>query len=582
MAKPKLLNNTDTATFPDITWPTIETHYRETQRNWTWRPEYEGTLEMKLYYAGAGSEKVFEKRFSTKLDVTQQKTGKRSYDCDWNRPNLETTILSFILDKSKQLRLVTRDALSDEQFEQVESRMVDSVAIVTEMPQLSEIYRQGQAARIAARRQTAAQAEQQNINDEAARVEQKRKAEEKRQRDEQEARQKEIERRRTEVLDKVRIPLRKFESDAMYAICTRVSRKSDYELPRQNVEERVKHLFDTDDNLAHRPLFKTSNGAWADFVRTKLGEGFYNKLKNVENDLDEFYLTVLEEVQRQTGEKGEVTEEVYHQAICNKFTLDEVTNLLERERDVYTELLKRFNTILGKGPIDYRRALESLKDRIRFTGEFITATSPDVPEFSPKDETENDKAAFEEAKRSIQDKFQKYLKSNAKYLVVPAGDVESYDRSEVLVIRTSDDQKDAHALAGSCGTLQYCGYSSEDKQVSFSYITGKPTKLPFSCSVSRKTLKKAQKLEQKYGNIGDAAQAIIQEAAERSTSSVEDKDLTATQKKIKEFHPYLEEQMEFRQGFFQGMKSRFEEIYAKHAKKPQERTAPPTPAQAAS
>ncbi len=542
--KPTLVARTESLLLEGMEWPIVQLDYREKKR--TWRQRYDGSLSLRVSHAYRGNQ--YDNTFVWAEEIT---FAKLHGDFSKDRELVDAQIVEYVLNVTEELRLVTDSHLTAEQFDEFERQFFNRIAVVTERPRIAKAYGDVKEKRL--NRENA---------QEQGRLKELQEKEDERLRLEESDRQRQIDRRRDRLSHTIKDSLKSFELDAMYSISREVSKKLDYNLPKSRIEERVRQLFDPDDNMAHRPLFKSTNrGEWAVFMQKTLGEGFYHKLSNLEQDLDDFYLSVFEAVQDKVGEDGKVTEEMYNSAMCENASLDEVLDLIERERDINVDLLTRLGKIVDQRPVNYRKVVEHLSTLMSFKGCLFTAVKPAVPGFDFNYSIGNDPEEFREVCAQIEDDLQEYFKDNDKKLRVPTeGRIDTKDG----VIIVSPDNPNEHLSQGSYGKVMNYQNRNHDPYVKFTFLTGKSVKLPYGTNPYGNSLKKAEPIDKAYSSMKDAASAVLETAISLSIKATTDTTLTETQQKITEYHPYRDEQVRFTEGFYQGMKERFEQMFERH------------------
>ncbi len=358
--------------------------------------------------------------------------------------------------------------------------------------------------------------------------------------------------------------LMKLEFDSMYGIAIDASRSLEYELSRKSVVDRVRALFDPDDNLLFRPLFKpAAKGEWARFVQEQLGDGLYFKLRNVEDDLDHFYAAIIDRISSVLPEEVKVARENYDEAIRTSFKLEEVLKLFERERDANTLILEKFQDLLGKGVVDYEQALEYVGSHLRFSGGLLTAVSPEVREFSmPALDKVKDKEQFDQEVRKIGLALASYLVDNNDSLRVPST-AKITVAKDLPVMCISHAKDTIYAQTGSYGKMFVTAtkHAPEYDAVGFEMVTGKKIKLPFKAKVSLNNLVAAAPLTGRYNSIENACVEILNEALTKACATATNPKLDSIQQKIRGYHPYLSQERTFIDAFYDGMKRRFDGIF---------------------
>jgi hypothetical protein len=465
---------------------------------------------------------------------------------------LDDLIIENTFNASGQLNLIIKPYTTDADYLQLEQTIFEQVALAAERPEIALKYHDAKDAK-----------ELRRLEDLRSRQQQKSTEEEKQKDKEKLQREKEMAERMKSVAEKLKGTLVDYESSAMYSLAVLASKGLDYEIPKERIKNRVEHLFNPDDNLLDRPLFGNGEkGTWARFVKEVLGDGFYSKLHNLESDMDEFYIAVWENVQKKVTDESQLTEEQYESAICETFNLKDVLSLLERERDIYITLLKRFQEILVRDPVDYTKVLDDMKKRLMPTGEFFTSRINEPNRFEYDYSTKNDREAFNAIRGKLTQDFASYLQKNASMVAVVGDSFGNSIRNNMAVILLKDSG-DGKLKAGSCGTIREDGYNY-DTYVTFSYVIGSPEMRNVKLKLKEYTLAVAQTVEEKYGNFSNAADFIVSKACQKSIEVVKDNYLVKRQEIIRSFHPYLDEQLKFRERFYELMVERFKGMYEMH------------------
>lgn len=510
----------------------ISIHYTEREE---WRfslspRRYVGNLEIKLDIHTDGYNRVF----THQVDVTPGKAGKETLA---DKRRLENTVIDFLLEDTEKVKPAIEARLDKERFSRAEHTILTRVAEVMELPRIMERYDDRKKDRMT----LLLQPEQPVVRQQ---------------------------RKKTMSRSAVEKAVTRYETAAMYGIAVEASERLDYNLTEKTINQRVKALFDPDDNLQYKPLFSNGSiqrGSWANFVKGLLGDGFYNKLCNVEGDLDKFYLAVLDKTNELTAD-GELSPKLYRRAIREAAPFEGIVALLERERDAELELLTRLQCIMAKG--NFPRALEHLKARLQFTGGYFTAVSAGILPFNCPYTTSDNITEFKAIVVRIKSDLVEYFSGNDNQLIVPTEErtVEKQGEHFIAVAPFPDDEEIAVGSYGQWDShhrISFLDHPYQEPYLRFQFITGKGINCQFDPTRKRlKTLRKAVSIIDKYGKIPIAVERIVDDALGSSLLLVEDNSLKAAQQQIAAFHPYLDQQIAFTTSFYQGMKTRFERIYA--------------------
>lgn len=514
----------------------VDLNYLEEKR--FWRQKYDAGLRVAVR---CGDPENLESRvFYEEFDITNfklEKTVEIGNDHELN-------IFKYLDHIVRTVRLMTKDMISDDNFLTVEQEIVRNVAIVTERPRIAEDYCsvKGDLRKLLG--------EEERVKKDAAKKK------------EEERKERELNARRSKIAGKVKEHVLEIETGAMYQLSVNASRKLDYNITRDRVERRVKALFHNDENLSFRPVAKQfESGTWKSFISETLGEGFYNKLKNIEHDLDNFYIAILEKVQSLVNCESEVTKEVYEQTICETFTLEQVMDLFERERDVYMDLLTRFKDISERECGDYNETLKGVEKGLGFYEDFLIPINGSVLEFKLDFNINDTRVAYEGAILRVKKELEEYLKSNSQSLRVFSDDQDYFKKGdEILKIR---DDSDTKASNRSYGVIEKMN-SNGDPDVNFSYVPGRMQQELFKINyTSVANLRRLLNLEKAFGSLAIAVDYIVDEVSKKSVSSTQTTRFKKQAKKVRKYHPYLNEQLEFRQKFYELMTERFKGMYAR-------------------
>jgi len=518
----------------EVDHPDIKLRYDEGDPNKWLKRNRTGFLEIEVSYLKRGNHEVFRLKFDP--------AEKRLDDSDLEKISLEA--LDY-------LDLATKRDLPKDVLSGIKSQVIESVSLATRRMGFLDRYIESGVERAKIKKRE---------------VEERADAETHRQ-------ERELEERVRELSEKTRRRIVNVEGKFLYESATRVSFDNglEYNLSRADIDRRTNSLFSRDDNLESRPLFGHSvkPGEWAQFIKKLVSPGFYSGLQAVERDLDEFYISIAEEVQKRIGDKDindTELETIYEAVIREKYTKEEVTFLFERHKKAEINL---FEKLIGKSkdnPTDYKRATELIKRGLGFNGGLVTAVSPKIPPFIASEIPEdNTRAEFERVMARVNSLFSEYLTNNDKNLRCPTAEQpDGYGINyEVMVI--SDRTGDAHAQSGSLGLVlpDNRGFRYNDKPIAFSFITGKSRELPYQVNIPTQFLRKAKSPSDRYSGLGAAAEEIINAARKDALDTATDKQIIADQKTIAGFYPHLDQMVTFIEGMHKKYLERIERIYAK-------------------
>jgi len=504
---------------------------------------------------------------------------KRVFEHSWRVDEeygrgIEKQLLGYALQAVANAQVALEPYVDPKVTQELEKKVVYALATVTDAADIARSYDQDKHSRVQA-------LQGQGVQERLSKEKQEEKERAKRLQDEaKEAERKEQQRLKEH--DQQRISLEKglkeklirFEAAAQYKIARTAStgrdgqRLLEYALTQAHVEKNVADYYDPNDNLLSRPVFNPRGlKGWAVFVKEALGDGFYNHVFNAQNDIDDFYLRIAkifgEEV-RQAGSLDHLTEEAYERAIVDNFTLDEVMELFEREKDVEVELLRRFSRIHD---VDYTRALQMITSRLQTDRLFYTFTEPGVDYFSSDLSSLDNETDFKEKMARLKGELGRYLTAHEAQIVVgenPNTHTGIDKGKRVITIRSLD----ASIGVGSVGRVtsrshNYGWYNN----VTFSFLVGEHLPLPHKQErVGDEALRVAVTMKERYGNIESCAESLLDIATTEIVKKIKNPSLTKQQETIKQFHPYLEDEIEFLERSLVLMRERMEEMYARHRK----------------
>jgi len=539
MSKKDLLTNL-VAPLKNDGEPFVSVRYSEFVRG-TFKRRYFGKLEINI----ADPETGYVRDFSKEFDITDHKRGRSD---EYSRNNLDYLVSRYLNQEVDDALRIGQDADSTiSRFQDIKEKVYRQVATATEQNSVFNLYQE--------------------------RLEEELQAEEKR-------KATVIKKKQAEQEQRIRRTISSFEYAAMDLIAINSSKPLEYVLSDETLRERVDSLFDPDNNLLHRPMFNPGkNGEWAEFVRRVLGQGLYNKLEKVENDLDRFYAKISQRTRMIAGEGIIPTKESYEQAIRESSTLEETLDLLDREHDVNLDVLQRFKEKLAIPPVNYTKAATRMMDYLSFQGGLFTTTSEKTSRFIFNYNIDDDHKTFSEFLGSLTNELRDYLEIFEDELILPSNKKPGpmfNKKDNPLVIKVAYNKGDKSFLLGSSGILKTksndsygYGFGYRYDHVQFGFATGEKSSEK-NQSFPLDNFRLAEKLRDRYKNLDEATRDIVSRVSQAAINDVEDKQLVKDQGKIREFHPYLDHQMTFVSSFQQGMKARFENLFSQKVLKEQE------------
>ena len=517
----------------------FKVRYLEGRRlGWGW--QYDGKLDVDVGITVPGIDDYArsfsdEKGLKFGISAVKKKRGEKQQRA---KSQLSDTIINRLLEISEIVELPIIRRLSVDKFSEFETALVEKVSELMDLPEIAQRYLDIKSQK------------QQHLVEIEKMV-------------------------RSSVVDKkrglVKAELIAHEVEAMYKIATMASQGLDYKLDRDNLQRRVENLFDPNDNLLFRPIFKkVAEGYWARFINQLVGEGFYRYLKNSEQDLDRMYCAVLEKLSEKAINGERLTTGLYELTFKETNSLSDVLQVLEHERKANLELLARLKKITRAN--DYDQEINALSTRVMrmmsFSNGLITATEPGVPEFNGNYSVDDDFEAAQVVRRQMASDLEQYLKANDKKLRVRSGNTPSVRfEGELIKIQNSGDYNISMAVGSfAVSSLRYhLGFFSNSYKwhVQFKFSPHPRDAIPPVMKTTYTHLfEEASTIEQKYASPALAAERFIKLADDEiAKTKLKSNSKQDTINLIKDYHPYLDEEMIFVEKFYQGMVKRFTEMY---------------------
>ena len=318
-----------------------------------------------------------------------------------------------------------------------------------------------------------------------------------------------------------------WEVEAQYVISRDAStgndgeRRLEYALQRKDLEKAVADYYDPNDNLQSWPVFNPQGlKGWEAFMKETLGDGFYNQVFNAQNDLDGFYLKVASALKSKAQELGsldQLTEEDYERVIINNFTLESVMQLFERGKDVEVELLRRFR---GIHDVNYTRALEMVKARLRDDRLLYTFTEPGVPLFKSDLKADDNADEFQGKTAQLKVQLRGYFAAHEDNLAVPENPNTGTGLAQQKRVIVRNIKGDIGI--GSYGRITsrtYSGFNGNNN-VEFSFVTGEPRPLPHKQQLTDSDIVPAIQLIDRYGSIDIAVETLVDLASREAVGKI--------------------------------------------------------------
>ncbi len=530
MARYKLINRDHQIITTDLFLPDVKVSYRERIPHFTLVEKVLGNLSYDIQHTNLNQ--VIEQEYTVKR-VKLDKSGAKDE---------LVRLLMRQTDEVSRIIKIGCPSAPEIMLLDLEERLYRATAYVTELPAVFERYKENS-------RQRAESAHQETNR-----------------RKEEQAQQ----------LDKhLHDTIIDIEARARYDITMAVTTglHLDYCLPWENIVCQVRSLFLDDDNLLGMPTFKPArNGEWVTFVKGIVGEGFYNRLRNIQDDLDEFYMGIADAIKGMVSADEKVTSAHFEEAIREFNTKEYVLELFTREEQANVELLKRLNLKLCEGLIDGEKWNASMNSYFSAKGGLYVVTSNDVLWFNVPSEyrptTEQEVAA---AVGLVEKSLRDYIRENEEVLRFPLSEVINGSSNIVHEVMVRKDLNQI-VTVGSYGTLQINSTSRSarywddfKREIEFKNTTGKSVKTPYKYIIESQNaigqLQIVGSLGMAFGDANCGIKALLA-VNHRAVESARKQELEGIQQKIRGYHPYIEQEMTFIPAFWKGMKDRIERIYA--------------------
>ncbi len=532
---------------------------------WSDKPK---VAKLKLHFLHTRNEEAhpYEREWDMSWDLhsNSQKSipDKLYYDDNQASTEFDRTLLEYTLGKIAAAGVALGNDVSNEELKKFRDETIRALATVTDRPAIMQMYEQ-----------TILQQEQENFRKSQEKIAAQQRKEEEAKKKAEEQRRASLEKRLQETHDVIRNTLVAYETEARYRVSVEANKEHDFNLPKGEVQRQTADLFERKNNLLSRPLFKEMpKGKWADFLKVTLGEMFYNKLLIVENDLDELYVPVLEKISKVALEQGGEripTPAEYERTFVETHDLSHVLDVLEREWDVNVDLLERFKEKLIEKPLNHDLAFKKLlhylgKDPFDYFT-YSTAIAPFSFNYNQEIRGEED---FKVKVAQVIENFTSYLRKNKDKIVVEDTD-SPIQKGKVVIVKKAIDDKVKKGSVGICDCLTRTQSGWRNPVISFSYMSNGAELL--QCNISAKYLVGAKLVFAVYeGNLEKAAKTIVGNIASVAVKNVYNSSLEEQQKFIQQAHPCLEQEIAYRNKFFELMAVRFKEMYARHADHPKD------------